>query len=367
MKFVFLIIFLSLQSLESNSHIFEKILTIPETNVIFSYGLDSKHISGRNAYLKDMILPKVPGIYQIRNIIDNKIYVGSAINIYSRNYNHFRDLKRQKHHNAYLQRAYNKHCKENFIFEILELVPQLLNETKKEFKLRLMNEREQHYLDTLLFAQEYISSDKKDRRFRELGYNTNPLAHSSLGYTHSIEDRKNMSFIQKNRNYIQSPESIQKGLDTKRGNGNWYPSEETIKKRADSLRGNKHDQEWCDKNSVSMNLMYLMQRRPCNFCKKMYSAIKAHELRCKSNPDRVDLKFRKESCDLMSIAGLAKEKIYCEFCTKDIDPGNYAKHHGEFCKENPNRTLVECPHCLKKVPNGNSKRHHFDNCKFKNK
>lgn len=39
--------------------------------------------------------------------------------------------------------------------------------------------REQYYLDTLLFAQDYINS--KNSNFLELGYNINPCATSRLG------------------------------------------------------------------------------------------------------------------------------------------------------------------------------------------
>lgn len=60
------------------------------------------------------------GVYQIRNAIDNKIYVGSSKNLYSRKESHFYNLSKNKHINQHLQNAYNKYGKENFIFEIIE-------------------------------------------------------------------------------------------------------------------------------------------------------------------------------------------------------------------------------------------------------
>ena len=61
------------------------------------------------------------GIYTITNIINNKIYVGSAsIAFKHRKYRHFHNLKNNKHGNKYLQDAVNKYGIENFKFEILE-------------------------------------------------------------------------------------------------------------------------------------------------------------------------------------------------------------------------------------------------------
>lgn len=51
-----------------------------------------------------------------------------------------------------------------------------------------MLEREQYYLDTLLFAQEYIR--KENNKFLELGYNINPFAANRLGSHQSKESIK---------------------------------------------------------------------------------------------------------------------------------------------------------------------------------
>lgn len=60
------------------------------------------------------------GIYQIRNINNNKLYIGSAVNLIKRKNGHFSALFKNKHENNKLQNAYNKYGKETFIFEILE-------------------------------------------------------------------------------------------------------------------------------------------------------------------------------------------------------------------------------------------------------
>ena len=61
------------------------------------------------------------GVYKIENLINNKTYIGSSININDRKYKHFWMLRKNIHDNNYLQNSYNKFGEENFTFEILEL------------------------------------------------------------------------------------------------------------------------------------------------------------------------------------------------------------------------------------------------------
>lgn len=63
------------------------------------------------------------GIYKITNKIDNKVYIGSSLNLSSREYKHFWMLNKNIHDNSHLQNAYNKYGKENFIFEIVKSCP----------------------------------------------------------------------------------------------------------------------------------------------------------------------------------------------------------------------------------------------------
>jgi excinuclease UvrABC nuclease subunit len=43
------------------------------------------------------------GIYCIKNIINDKMYIGSAVNLKTRRYEHFHFLTKNKHHNRHLQ------------------------------------------------------------------------------------------------------------------------------------------------------------------------------------------------------------------------------------------------------------------------
>lgn len=63
------------------------------------------------------------GIYIIKNIINNKIYVGSTYVKFSNRYiSHRSRLKRNVHHSPYLQNSYNKYGKDNFLFIPIEIL-----------------------------------------------------------------------------------------------------------------------------------------------------------------------------------------------------------------------------------------------------
>lgn len=61
------------------------------------------------------------GIYKIVNIKNNKVYIGSSINLGIREYKHFWMLKKNIHDNNYLQHSYNKYGKDVFSFNVVEI------------------------------------------------------------------------------------------------------------------------------------------------------------------------------------------------------------------------------------------------------
>lgn len=60
------------------------------------------------------------GIYKITNLISGKVYVGCASNIKRRMSGHKYDLRKEKHNNNYLQKAWNKYGEKSFTFEVIE-------------------------------------------------------------------------------------------------------------------------------------------------------------------------------------------------------------------------------------------------------
>ena len=106
------------------------------------------------------------GIYQIYNLVNGKIYVGSAASLYARHKGHLSQLRKKRHHSVLLQRACNKHGEGNFVFELLELVGNKNN----------LIAREQYWIDLL-----------------KPEYNICPKAGNSLGRKCSPEQIYNMS------------------------------------------------------------------------------------------------------------------------------------------------------------------------------
>ena len=112
------------------------------------------------------------GIYKIRNKINGKYYIGSAKNINYRWITHRKLLKSNKHFNRHLQSSWNKHGKETFVFEIVELIP--------IYKLK---ETEQLYLNG---------------RDKTLSYNiSNDASSPMLGRKHTDETRAKLCIKRK--------------------------------------------------------------------------------------------------------------------------------------------------------------------------
>jgi len=65
---------------------------------------------------------KPAGIFQIKNIANGKIYLGSSLNLEGPLNSHKFMLKIGRHRNAALQEDWNTFGADNFVFEILEVV-----------------------------------------------------------------------------------------------------------------------------------------------------------------------------------------------------------------------------------------------------
>lgn len=62
------------------------------------------------------------GIYKIINVVNNKFYIGSAVNFSRRKSRHFSELRHNKHNNRWLQASWNKHGESAFVFAVVEEV-----------------------------------------------------------------------------------------------------------------------------------------------------------------------------------------------------------------------------------------------------
>lgn len=92
-------------------------------------------------------------IYQIKNLVNDKSYIGSTIRpLYKRRCEHFSNLRNNKHCNIHLQRAFNKYGEINFKFDILEVF-KFPEDYSKLLQLEYLVCRELYLVD--LFSSEY--------------------------------------------------------------------------------------------------------------------------------------------------------------------------------------------------------------------
>ncbi len=112
-------------------------------------------------------------IYMILNNINNKIYIGSAINFYKRKADHISKLNKNKHSNKHLQFAWIKY-NNSFTFYPIELI----NDINK------LIEREQYWIDIL-----------------KPEYNIAKIAGSNLGMKHTKETKLKQSLANKGNTY----------------------------------------------------------------------------------------------------------------------------------------------------------------------
>jgi len=96
------------------------------------------------------------GVYQIRNIINNKILLGASLNLSGiLNRNKF-ELKMGNHRNKTLQTEWREMGSENFVFEILD-------------ELEPKEDPDYDYKEDLLFLEQYWLDKLKP--FGDRGYN----------------------------------------------------------------------------------------------------------------------------------------------------------------------------------------------------
>lgn len=117
------------------------------------------------------------GIYKITNTNNNKIYIGSSVDLLHRKATHISKLNSNSHDNIYLQRSFNKYNGDGFIFDVVEFIEDV----------NLLIEREQYWID--LF-QSYNP---------ELGYNLCRIAGSTLGRKLTEEHKRKLSIAKKGK------------------------------------------------------------------------------------------------------------------------------------------------------------------------
>lgn len=125
--------------------------------------------------VSDLEILKKRGVYQIKNLVTNKIYIGSTITSFIYRWRqHHSKLKMRKHENAHLQSSYIKYGDSNFEYTILYVGTSLED----------IRTREQEFINT-------FNSYNPDK-----GYNMDSVVDRS---TRSEETKKKMSLSRKGK------------------------------------------------------------------------------------------------------------------------------------------------------------------------
>lgn len=174
------------------------------------------------------------GIYQIINLVDDKRYVGSSINLDKREKHHFYKLKNNIHWSKKLQSAYNKYGKENFEFQIILYCDKENLIFYEQIAINIFDFRTELY-NTRKIADRNIGVKRTDEEKEK-------ISNAHRGRIHSLESRKNMSEAHKN----PSDEIRKKMSDAKKGK---KVSDETRRKLSKTNKGKKRSVDTCQKIS----------------------------------------------------------------------------------------------------------------------
>ena len=148
-------------------------------------------------------------IYEIRNIINGKRYIGCSKDVTVRFIKHKSRLKNNKHKNSYLQNAYNKYGESNFEYNILFKVKSEAEMYDKEKKLISEND------DLYNLAEGGLGGDTFTNRSEE----AKAITREKLSKVSKISNEKNKSLHSENTTKLwQDDEYREKVLKSVREN-----------------------------------------------------------------------------------------------------------------------------------------------------
>ena len=155
---------------------------------------------------------KICGVYKITNLINDKIYIGSSIDVRKRWIGHVNSLLKNKHQNIYLQRSWDMYGPSNFKFELIDYLDNKNNMSKDLMKQKI-RDLEQYYIDL-------FNSCNPD-----IGYNLSTKAESIVfdssryikeGYSSVLTEEKFKRILNRLINTNDSLASIAKDENVKR-------------------------------------------------------------------------------------------------------------------------------------------------------
>lgn len=174
------------------------------------------------------------GIYKIRNVINGRIYIGSAVNLVVRIRHHKARLRAGDHRNVKLQRSFDKYGMDAFTFDVIERVDDVSK----------LIEREQFWIDSTKCAVNGFNiaivagSTLGAKRFGKALENTIAANKKRIGHKLSEEHRKKLSEVSKGRK--KSKEHIEKLVKSR--HEKWMSPEMRVKMIAVHLGAKRSDE-----------------------------------------------------------------------------------------------------------------------------
>lgn len=166
------------------------------------------------------------GIYLITNFINGKRYVGSSDDIHARWLNHKSELRRNKHGNSYLQRAWIKYGEDAFIWQIIEYVLEPADLLKREaFWIKEYKSDERAYgynlrsIDLVTGRQVFTAEQRLQISLRQLGKPRSQetkakVSRAKLGVKNAENHNLNIS-----KHYRNEPYDLTNRITGERWNG----------------------------------------------------------------------------------------------------------------------------------------------------
>lgn len=196
------------------------------------------------------------GIYLIANLTTHRVYIGSAVDTYTRLCVHLSKLRSNTHHSAKLQNSWNKHGPGTFVCAVIEVVAN---------PLHLAN-REQYWIDkldsakggynVLPNARTTIGAKLSEDTKRKIGLSNSGRVRSPehvarmsevrIGARHSDQTKEKLRIASTGKRQSEEVKALLRAKATGR-----KQSPETIEKRVSKLRGRKLSAEHIAKSAAS--------------------------------------------------------------------------------------------------------------------
>jgi group I intron endonuclease len=212
-------------------------------------------------------MSKISGVYLIKCIANNKIYIGSTIDYKHRIENHIHFLSYNKHHNPLLQNDYNNYGSDCFMYLLLEVIDK-----------ELLIESEERWVD-------YFKSNILD-----FGYNIRKVVPCNYSTEVSQETRRKLAIASTGKKHTK--ESCKKISDSRQ-----YIDKETYKKQAIKVTGvnNPNFGKRPNKKYVGVYRNYRSIKHP------YYSSIRRCHIGCFRTEEEAAMAFNIKAKELYNI------------------------------------------------------------------